>query len=328
MTATPERPVRVGILGAARIAPIAMIGPARERRDVRIVAVAARDPDRARRFAADHGIEGWAASYRGLVEREDVDLVYIALPPNLHCEWTIAALEAGKSVLCEKPFALDEAQARSMVAAADLADGFLIEAFHYRFHRLMRRAVELVSGGAIGEPLWAKASTRYPIPVRDGEPRWSDAHGGGAVMDLGCYAVHALRALLPGEPEVTWAGARTARGVDASTAARLRFPGGLEAELDAVMDPREPFTEIVVEGTRGRIQYNGFILPQRAGRLHYVTGEEIGEAIADGPSSYAAQLDHAIAVWRGRESPITGSQDAIANMRLIDAIRARARARA
>src|SRR5205823_502082 len=109
----------------------------------------------------------------------------------------------------EKPFAMSAAEARTMVDAAQRTRGLLIEGFHYRFHRMFRAAVELMRQGAAGQPLQASAGVHYPIPVRAGEPRWSPEHGGGAVMDLGCYGIHALRSLLGVEPRIL--GARSTR---------------------------------------------------------------------------------------------------------------------
>jgi predicted dehydrogenase len=320
-----EAPVRIGLLGAARIAPLALIEPARERKDVVLAAVAARDPERARSFADEHGFEGVCRDYAELIARSDIDLVYVALPPDLHCHWTIAALRAGKGVLCEKPFAMNAREAQQMVDASIESGAILLEAFHYRFHRMMRDAVALIRDGAIGRPTSATASVDYPIPTGQSEPRWSAEHGGGAMMDLGCYGVHALRSLLAGEPEVLTAEARFVRGVDAATDAKLLFPGGVEADLHASMDPAAPFTEIVIVGTRGQLQINGFVLPQRSGRARLTVNGQTDELPVDGPSSYAEQLDHAVRVFRRREHPLTGGEDAIANLRVIDRINALAR---
>lgn len=316
------RPVRIGILGAARIAPAAIIEPARERTDVRVALVAARHPARARRFAEEHGLEGIARDYAELVGREDLDLIYIALPPDRHCQWAIAALEAGRAVLCEKPFAIDSVEAQAMVDAALGAGGILIEGFHYRFHPLMQQAVTLVREDGIGEPRRATASVQYPITACEGEPRWSARHGGGAMMDLGCYAVHALRSLLGGEPDVVEAFARHSRGVDAETTARLRFSGDVEAVVHAAMDSDAPFSEIVIEGARGRLQINGFVLPHRSGRMQLTVDQEIHEIPIARETSYAAQLDHVLRVLRREEAQITGGEDAVANLRVIDRIRA------
>jgi predicted dehydrogenase len=314
-----DAPIRIGLLGAARIAPMAIIEPARARDDVRVTAVAARDSGRAQAYAREHGIEGVSDNYEALIARDDVDLVYIALPPDLHCRWAIAALEAGKAVLCEKPFALNATEAQAMVATAQRTGQLLIEAFHYRFHDLMAKALQLMSDGAIGTPLTAAADVRYPIPWRAGEPRWSAEHGGGALMDLGCYGLHALRALLGAEPEIISSKLRIEHGVDVETRAILRF-AGVDAVLNCAMNPIDPSTTIQINGSEGRLDIAGLVLPQRAGRLTLTRGADAEDVPISGPTSYAAQLDHVLAVLRGTEPQITGGADAIANMTAIDAI--------
>ena len=141
---------RIGLLGASKIARGAVIAPAANNPDFEIVAVGARDAARARAYADEHGIAHVTGSYAELVARDDVDVVYNALPPAGHAEWTIAALEAGKTVLCEKPFAMNAGEARSMTEAAARTGHLLIEAFHYRFHNVIRRAEALLKSGALG----------------------------------------------------------------------------------------------------------------------------------------------------------------------------------
>ncbi len=148
---------RIGLLGASKIARGAVIAPAKSNPDFEVVAVGARDPDRARAYADEHGIAHVARSYAELVRRDDVDVVYNALPPAGHAEWTIAALEAGKTVLCEKPFAMNAGEARRMTEAATRTGQLLIEAFHYRFHNVIRRAEALLKSGALGRVTSASA---------------------------------------------------------------------------------------------------------------------------------------------------------------------------
>ena len=194
--------LKIGLLGASKIAPNAVIAPARDRADVIVQAVGARDPDRARGYAQTHDIPEVADSYAALIERDDIDLVYIALPPAAHLEWARHALAAGKAVLCEKPFAMDATQARLMVAAATVARHPLIEAFHYRFHQVIRTARRLIKDGAIGNPRGGRAYFNLTIAKTPGELRWIRGQGGGALMDLGCYPLHALRTLFDTEPRI------------------------------------------------------------------------------------------------------------------------------
>src|SRR5579862_4484163 len=145
-------PIRFGVLGAARIAPTALIRPAQHVAEAEVVAVAARDQGRATTFASKHGVPRVLGSYEELVNDPGIDAVYNPLPNGLHGRWTKAALAAGKHVLCEKPFTANAEEARS-VAAAHAGTGLvLMEAFHYRYHPLFARVRELVASGAVGTP--------------------------------------------------------------------------------------------------------------------------------------------------------------------------------
>ena len=315
--------LRIGLLGASRIAPAAVIAPARGRSDVEIVAVGARDPARAAAWADEHGVPQVAPSYDALVEREDVDLVYIALPPAAHLEWTRRALAAGKAVLCEKPFAMDAAEARAMVAAAEAANRPLIEAYHYRFHDVMRRAEALLAEGAIGPITAASAHFHAPIRRTPTELRWIRAQGGGGLMDLGCYPLHALRTLLKSEPVIVSASGEFEDGVDATLEARLDF-SGIPAKLACSMTAERFSAGLRLEGERGRIEIVNFIAPQMGCRFTVTRNGATEELGVSGPTTYEAQLQHVVEVLDGRSAPLTGGADAIAQMDAIDAIYAAA----
>ena len=179
---TPTK-LRFGILGAARIAPKALVAPVRQSERACLTAVAARDRERARHFAQEHGIPGCDGSYEALLRREDVNAVYIALPASLHAPWTLAALEANKHVLCEKPFAGNAGDATRMVAAAGEHNRVLMEAMHYRFHPLAERIRAILASGEIGQVIHVDAV--FDAPIRDtSDIRHTFALGGGAMMDL------------------------------------------------------------------------------------------------------------------------------------------------
>lgn len=317
-------PHRIGLLGASRIAPPAIIVPARDNPDFTIVAVAARDPGRARAFAAEHGIPHVEPDYEALVRRDDIDLVYNALPPAAHAPWTVAALEAGNHVLCEKPFACDAGEARAMVAAAKANGRHLLEAFHYRFHAVMRAAIALVREGALGELHQAKAVFEVAIARAPDELRWSAQQHGGALMDLGCYCVHALRTLAGAEPEVTHAAGAFEAGVDAAMRAELVFPSGLEASLACSMTVQAPTATLTVSGERGSMEIVNFVAPQLGCRFTTTIDGQTRSHRTEGPTTYTAQLAHLGEVLAGTAEPLTGGADAIANMALIDAIYAAA----
>ena len=223
--------LRIGLLGASRIAPGAVIEPAAKRDDVTITAVAARDPARAAEYARTHGIGAVAGDYAALIARDDVDMVYNGLPPSGHLEWTLRALDAGKAVLCEKPFAMNAGEARTMVDAAAKAGLPLIEAFHYRYHPVMRQAVDMVRSGALGTLHRGYAMFDAPIRKTADELRWRRDLGGGALMDVACYPIHALRTLFGEEPKVREARGVFEDGVDAKMNAALIFGGGIVAEM-------------------------------------------------------------------------------------------------
>ena len=319
-----KTPIRIGILGAAKIAPGAVIKPAAKRDDVIIACVAARDPARARAYAAEHGIAHVAETYAALIARDDLDLIYNALPPDGHPEWTIRALEAGKAVLCEKPFARSAALAQAMVRVADNTGRTLIEAFHYRYHNVIRRAEAIMCSGELGTLTAAEAVFQVPIPFREGELRWIDEQGGGALMDLGCYPIHALRTLIGAEPTVVSASAVLERGVDVETRAGLRF-GEVTATMACAMNATTPAARLTLTGTRGTLDIINFLAPQM-GCAFTVTVDGVSrQEDTAGPSTYEAQLAHVVDVLTNGAAPLTGGADAVANMTVIDAVRGASR---
>jgi predicted dehydrogenase len=313
-------PIRIGLLGASKIARGAVIAPAWDDPRFVVSAVGARDRDRAAAYAEKHGIAGVAEDYAALVKRDDVDVVYNALPPAGHAEWTIAALEAGKPVLCEKPFARNAGEARTMVAAAETAGLVLLEAFHYRLHNVMRRAEALVASGLLGRVTGGAAEFHGPIPRTPGELRWSAEQGGGGLMDLGCYPLHALRTLMKAEPSVAGARATFEDGVDADLSADLVFPGGVPARIACSMTAPGFSAWLRLEGERGVLELQNFLAPQMGCRFTTTVAGETTEHPTDGPATYAAQLDHLHAVLAEGAKPLIGGPDAIANMTAIDAI--------
>src|SRR5688572_7443520 len=230
--------IRIGILGAARIAPRGIVTPANALLGAEVVAIAARNLERAQDFAAQHSIPMAFGSYEELVARDDIDLVYVALPPSAHLEWCTAALANGKHVLVEKPFASNARDAEQMVAAARAANRHLIEGFHYRFHPLFARALDAVGSGKIGRVRRIEAVFNANLPDTPGELRYIEALGGGALMDLGCYCMHWIRTVAVDEPSIVSASARCGSpGVDLDVDAELAFPSGPTATLKCSMQP-------------------------------------------------------------------------------------------
>ena len=193
--------LRIGLMGAAKIAPSAIVAPCKASTNATVTAIGARDRARAEAFATKHGIPRIHDTYDALLADPDIDAVYIPLPNGLHGKWAIKAVQAGKHVLCEKPLAANEAEAQAMTDAAGQAGRVLMEAFHYRYHPLAQRMKDIVGSGELGETREIYSTMCFPLPLF-GDIRYNFALGGGAMMDAGCYTVHMARLVGGGEPEV------------------------------------------------------------------------------------------------------------------------------
>jgi predicted dehydrogenase len=318
--------ITIGILWAGRIGPAALVRPARLLDgEVRAEAVAARDAARAGDFARRHGIPRSMGTYQELVEDKGIDAIYNALPNSLHAEWSIRALQAGKHVLCEKPMACNAPEAQRMAEAADRAGRLLVEAFHYRYHPLVLRMKEIVAGGELGElrhieahfcvPLWNSSDIRYRYEL-----------GGGATMDLGCYCINLIRFLAGAEPEVTGARALLASPqIDRFMEADFRFPAGATARMTCSLWSRVLLrTRALARGTKGELRVWLPFQPHFSRRLAVRgQGGRRVEWFSREPS-YVWQLRAFAAAARGRASILTTAADAVANMRVMDAVYAEA----
>lgn len=314
--------IRIGILGAAKIAPKALIPQVKKRSDCAIIAVAARDGERACAYAATHGIPEVVESYEALIKRPDIDLIYNALPPNRHADLSIAALEAGKHVLCEKPFAMYAQEAREMADAAKRSGNHLLEAFHYRFHPMFLDILDKVRSGTIGRLCAMRAEFSVKIPYSPDELRHRPDLGGGALMDLGCYPLHWLRTIAGSEPRLVSAQIEEgAPGIDLLTEAELEFPGGIPARLKASMKPEQKFKALLaIKGSEGILRATNPLHPSRGHSISIQRGGKITRYSVSGETTYDYQLAHMLDVIAGRATPLTGGEDAVANMAMIDAI--------
>lgn len=316
--------VRFGILGAARIAPAALLHPAKRISGIVVSSVAASSTGKAEAFAAEHKIPAAATDYAELVSSPDINAVYNALPPSLHEKWSVEALRAGKHVLCEKPFAMNAAQARRMVIEANQSRRLLVEAFHYRYHPYFERVLELLSDGVIGKVRHVKAQFDVRIPYNPLEFRHNPMLGGGALMDLGCYPVHWVRAILGSEPRVVRAACEESdRGVDITTHAVLQFPDGATADVITSMAEdaaREHYAHVVIDGEKGCLTLENPIAPHHGNRIIIDTDSRTARETIPGESTYFYQLSSfAASVNTGKPLP-TGGEDAVRNMQVIDAI--------
>ncbi len=313
--------VRIGILGAARIAPRAVINPAKDNPDVVVTAVAARDASRAQAFAAKHNIARVHDDYAKLIADPGVDAIYNPLPNGLHGKWTRAALEAGKHVLCEKPFTANAAEAREIAELAAASDRVVMEAFHYRYHPLALRIEEIIASGELGTLQRVEATLCFPLPMFS-DIRYNYALAGGATMDAGCYTVHMVRIFGGSTPEVVSAQAKLhGPEIDRAMTAELRFAGGHTGRIRCSMWSRRLLDiSAKVVGDRGELNVLNPAVPQLFHRLSVRTANENRVERFGRRASYAYQLDaFAAAVLRGAPFPTT-PEDAIENMTVIDAI--------
>lgn len=316
-----NRPLRIGVLGAARIVPTALIEPALQLGRARVVAVAARDAARAVSYAEQHGIDHAAVSYAALLERNDVDAVYNPLPASHHRRWTLAALAAGKHVLCEKPFAANAYDAELMVSAARERGLILMEGFHYRYHPLMGRVCRILQSGELGPVQRIEAVLCSGIA--DTDIRYAPDLGGGVMMDLGCYALHWARTAAASEPEVVRARAELGPpGIDVSMQAELRFPNGVEGSIRCSMKITAHFeASLTVTCRDGELFVFNPLAPHHAHmlRVRRSDGSELVETVP-GHSTYYHQLEAFVGAIESGTPPITSGADSLANMQAIDAV--------
>lgn len=318
MSDTTTRSLRWGLLGAGRITEEALI-PALRARGAPIVAIGCRDTERGRAFAARHGI-GEALPYAELLLRDDIDAIYIGLHNSAHLPWTQAALEAGKHVLCEKPLALNAVEVRRMQEAQQKAGRLVHEAFMYRYHPQIDRALEIVRSGELGELQLMRGAFGFRLDKPD-DSRWDPALGGGALYDVGCYPLSLMRLLAGSSPRVLDArGRHSERGVDVLVHAVLQF-GDVLAHLDCGLTL--PALDIHFEaiGTRGQLRLpNPFVAKNVEAELHVtVDGAQRIERFApvDHYMLMAAHFERAV---RGEEPLRWGLDDALEQAEALDAI--------
>jgi D-xylose 1-dehydrogenase (NADP+, D-xylono-1,5-lactone-forming) len=312
--------VRWGVLSTARINEKLLAGAALAG-GVDVVAVGSRDRARAEAYAAEHGIARAHGSYEELLADPDVEAVYIPLPNSLHVEWSIQALEAGKHVLCEKPMSRRTDDVEAAFDAADRAGRILMEAFMWRYHPMTDRLVALAREVA---PLRViRTAFGFDLPQDDaGNVRLQPDLDGGALMDVGCYCISALR-LLGGEPERVSGEAVERQGVDGRFAGVVRFAGDVLGTLDCGFDV-PPRGQIEVVGEGGTVVASD---PWH-GQSPVLTLARPGEPPAAIPvevvNPYQRELEDFSAAVRGGGAPRLGRDDAVGQARTIAALYAAA----
>jgi predicted dehydrogenase len=313
--------LRIGVLGAARITPMALLRPVRQVAGVRVTAVAARDPARATAFARKHGIATAHGTYDDLIADPEIDAVYNPLPNSHHALWSIRALEAGKHVLCEKPIASNAEEAERMDEAARRTGRLLVEAFHYRYHPLAARMKAILDSGEIGAVRDIEVHMCIPL-LRPGDIRFRYDLAGGATMDVGCYTINLLRFLAGAEPRVESARARlSAPDVDRFMDMHFAFDDGRRARVTcSLLSSVLVRASAKVRGERGELAVLNPYLPHFYHRLRVRTPAGSRLERVPGEATYTLQLRAFAAACREGVPPLTTSADGVANMRVIDAV--------
>ena len=320
-------PVRWGILGTAGIAESAFL-PALAEAGGEAVVVGSRDGVHGVRWAAEHGVAAGVEGYRAVIEDPAIEAVYIPLPNGLHAEWTIAALAAGKTVLCEKPLCATPGDTARVLAAAADAPGPLWEAFVFPFHAQMERLRALLAEGTIGEV--REVSSRFHFLLRDPEDvRLLASLSGGSVQDVGCYSIRLARLVFGQEPDPAGAIADVVwgEGVDVELWGALPFSDGRRLVVSCgFRSGEDTFSRVL--GTEGEIRMTNPFHPDVGDTLTVVRDGEVllsEPAMPSGERSFTPAIRHIQRVIRGEEQPRhLAIDDAAGNAEAIAALLAAA----
>jgi len=323
--------LRWGIVGTGKIARIVAHAIA-ESGDGVLVAVGSRNGQRAEAFAREFDVPRSHANYDGAVEDEGVDLVYVATHHPGHREWAVRAAEAGKHVLCEKPIAVNAADASTIVEAARTNGVFLMEAFAYRCHRQTRELARLLRDGVIGEVRVVDAAFGYDAGPKPDNYLLVPELAGGGILDVGCYTTsmsHLVAAATSGRPviessEVAGAARLSASGVDTTTTGAVMFESGLLAHLACSIEANLD-SSVRIFGSEGRIMVSSPWLPGRIGTDARIVVERWGlepEVIDTSSESdvYTVEVEAVSASVRGGEldPSVMTWDESLANMRTLD----------
>ena len=317
-------PLRLGVLGAAKIALGGIMPAAARTQKVEIAAVATRGGKRSREVREVAPEAELFEDYGSLLESPDVEAVYVPLPNSMHVEWTLGAIVAGKHVLCEKPFSLEAEEAARAIEAAESAGLTLMEGFMFRLHPQTLRLRELLSEGVVGEVRQAVAQFGHRLDDPT-DVRGIGTLGGGSLGDVGCYCVSALRLAFGAEPRRASAFARfDEEGADRELAGVLEFDAGLGIVSSSISSARRERMEVV--GEEGSISLDApFRADKAGGKIEILRGGETSTETFEAADPYRAELEEfAAAIREGRE-PAVGPREILGNARAIDALLGSAR---
>ena len=288
-----------------------------------VQAVASREWTRANEWAKEHGIPRVFGSYDELLASNEVDCIYNPLPNSMHAEWTIKALEAGKPVLCEKPFAVNAAEARQMVATAKRTGVLLAEAFMYRFHPMYDEVLKVIASGSIGDVVTIRSVFTFRMTDR-GNIRCSGPLAGGSLMDVGCYCVNLARRIAGCEPVRAQAIERRTT-VDDTLLGALEFPNGILSQFECSIEDF-PRSRAEIAGTEGMIAIESPWFPGAdQAQFELRQGENRQTITTPGANNYQLEAEDFEAAFRTHRPLRWTPDDAVANMAVLDALYASAR---
>ncbi len=316
-----DHKVNWGILGCAGIAERAFIPAVRQSRNGALAAIASRDRARAEDWARRFGFERAHRTYQELVDDRAIDAIYNPLPNDLHAQWSIRAMRAGKHVLCEKPMALNAPEVRAMIQAAETHGVRLMEGFMYKFHPQIGKTLELIHNGTIGEARSLHSSFTFRFERDGSNYRWSPAQGGGALYDVGCYTISIARLVFGAEPLSAYAAARIdpATGVDMTTAVLLEFPGGRFAQCDASFESHFQ-SRLLVVGTDATLRLDrAFSAKDFDVAVEIVRGDAAETVPVRKANMFTLMVEHFGEAVLGTAPLRYPADDAWNNMRAIDA---------
>ena len=316
-----RKPLRIGILGAAGIAPRAIVFPAHATNH-QLVAVGARDKSRAEEFAKRYQIKKAYGSYQEVIDDPDVDVIYNALHNGAHAPWNIKALAAGKHVLSEKPSVSNAAEAKEVLAATNKSGKVFMEAFHYYYHPMFQRLLTIIKSGEIGEVIKVESALLTPTPDKK-DLRMQFALAGGSLMDVGCYALHSQRMIsqliADGEPTIVKTDSNAEDGeVDTKLYIQLKYPNGVSGLARGDMETPVFNAPLTVTGSKGSVHLPNFVSALDPRVIVDLAGNKRVEHMPS-LSTYTYQLlAFAEAVDLGKALK-TDAKDALVQATLIDA---------
>jgi predicted dehydrogenase len=317
-----NEPVRWGILGCARVARRRVMPAIQEIEGAVLTAVASRELDKARQLAEMFDVPIAYGSYDALIDDLKVEAIYIPLPNHMHAEWSIKAMLRGKHVLCEKPLTMNAAQAREVQEVRDATGLLCLEAFAYRFNPVVAKAIEVARSGALGELRAIHSAMTFLMdPIDPANVRMKPEMGGGALYDVGCYAINASRMIAGREPLFAWATLDWSEpyGVDMAGTAVLDYGGLLRGTVHWGFNAAYG-APLVAVGTQARLTApHGWRPPPGEPALYLDVGDETMAIHVERIDDYLGEVLDMSRAIRGEQEPRYAWEPLDATMRVLDA---------